>query len=37
MQYCQQNNNGSPGTVFPAGWNQQKNIAAGPSTVIAGT
>ncbi len=37
MQYCQQNNNGTPGTVFPAGWNQQKNVAATPTTVIAGS
>lgn len=35
MRYCQQNNNGTPGTVFPAGWNQQKNVAAGPDTTIA--
>ena len=35
IQYCQQNNNGTPGTVFPAGWNQQKNVSAGPGTVIA--
>lgn len=25
VRYLQQNNDGTPGTVFPAGWNQQQN------------
>ena len=28
MQYCQQNNDGSPGGVTQGGWNQQTNTAA---------
>ncbi len=35
MQYCQQNNDGTPGGVTHSGWNQQTNTKATPGAASA--